>query len=211
MAGHLAHHLHHLPSCRHLNRLPCCLSHASDMSSGAERSVPAVGRPRLCWIIGLPSLRMRPLWTSWTSKSANCCRDASQPPPRRRWSTSCRNQAWKTPLGRALSVYEGARLRSPAHERRASVTAGFAYICAGQPCDRSRPFSCRGRGRERSAGRGGRLPRHSPLEGGRAPYEGAQQPPRLELGAFSPHSHDMPASPALSLCLRQPQTKPKRA
>jgi hypothetical protein len=52
---------------------------------------------------------------------------------------------------------------------------------------------------------GGRLPRHSPLEGGRAPYEGAQQPPGLKLGAFSPHSHDMPASPALSLCLRQPR------
>ena len=51
---------------------------------------------------------------------------------------------------------------------------------------------------------GGRLPRHSPLGGGRAPYEGAQQPQDLELGAFSPHSHDMPASPALSLCLRQP-------
>ena len=52
---------------------------------------------------------------------------------------------------------------------------------------------------------GGRLPRHSPLGGGRAPYEGAQQPPRLELGAFSPHSHDVPASPALSVCLRQPR------
>ena len=35
--------------------------------------------------------------------------------------------AWKTPLGRALSAYEGARLRQPAHERCASVTAGFAY------------------------------------------------------------------------------------
>ena len=35
--------------------------------------------------------------------------------------------AWKTPLAHGLSVYEGARLRSPAHERRASVTAGFAY------------------------------------------------------------------------------------
>jgi hypothetical protein len=51
---------------------------------------------------------------------------------------------------------------------------------------------------------GGRLPRHSPLGSGRAAYEGAQQPQGLELGAFSPHSHDMPASPALSLCLRQP-------
>ena len=35
--------------------------------------------------------------------------------------------AWKAPLGCALSAYEGVRLRQPAHERRASVTAGFAY------------------------------------------------------------------------------------
>ena len=62
-----------------------------------------------------------------SSKSAISSRDASRPPPWRRWSTSCRYMAWKTPLGCALSAYEGVRLRQPAHERRASVTAGFAY------------------------------------------------------------------------------------
>lgn len=97
------------------------------MSSGAERSVPAVGRPRLCWIIGFLSLRMRAPLSSGSSKSAISSRDASRQPPWRRWSTSCRYQAWKRPPGHALSVYEGARLRQPAHERRASVTAGFAY------------------------------------------------------------------------------------
>jgi hypothetical protein len=35
---------------------------------------------------------------------------------------------------------------------------------------------------------GGRPPRHSPLGGGRAAYEGAQKPSGLELGSFSPHS-----------------------
>ena len=69
----------------------------------------------------------RTLVNTGSSKSASCCRDASRPPPWRRWSTSCRYLAWKTPLACGLSVYEGARQRSPAHERRASVTAGFAY------------------------------------------------------------------------------------
>jgi hypothetical protein len=41
---------------------------------------------------------------------------------------------------------------------------------------------------------GGRLPRHIPLGGGRAAYEGAQQRPGLELGSFSPHSHHLTAS-----------------
>ena len=45
---------------------------------------------------------------------------------------------------------------------------------------------------------GGRLPRHSPLGGGRAAYEGAQQPSGLELGSFSPHSRDLTASLWLS-------------
>ena len=47
---------------------------------------------------------------------------------------------------------------------------------------------------------GGRLPRHSPLGGGRAAYKGAQQPSGLELGSFSPHSHHLTAS-VLSLAL----------
>lgn len=70
---------------------------------------------------------MRAQVCTGSSKLANYSRDASRPPPWRRWSTSCRYQAWKRPPGHALSVYEGARLRQPAHERRASVTAGFAY------------------------------------------------------------------------------------
>jgi hypothetical protein len=45
---------------------------------------------------------------------------------------------------------------------------------------------------------GGRLPRHSPLGGGRAAYKGAQQPSVLELGSFSPHSHHLTASLWLS-------------
>jgi hypothetical protein len=52
---------------------------------------------------------------------------------------------------------------------------------------------------------GGRPPRHSPLGGGRAAYEGAQQPSGLELGSFSPHSHDLTASRALSLALFLPR------
>jgi hypothetical protein len=60
---------------------------------------------------------------------------------------------------------------------------------------------------------GGRLPRHSPLGSGRAAYEGAQQPQGLESGAFWPHSHDMPASPALPfflcVCLWQPRRRLK--
>ena len=63
-----------------------------------------------------------------SSKSASCSRDAARPPPWRRWSSRSRYLAWKRPLGCGLSVYEGARLRQPAHERRASVTAGFAYV-----------------------------------------------------------------------------------
>ena len=51
---------------------------------------------------------------------------------------------------------------------------------------------------------GGRLPRHSPLGGGRAAYEGVQQPWGLELGRILPHSHVLPASPALSLALCAP-------
>ena len=51
---------------------------------------------------------------------------------------------------------------------------------------------------------GGRLPRHSPLGGGRAAYEGVQQPWGLELGRILPHSHVLPASPALSLALCVP-------
>jgi hypothetical protein len=81
------------------------------------------------------------------------CRDAARPPPWSRWSSSSRSRAWKRPLGRALSAYEGARLRQPAHERRASVTAGFAYERVSR-VNRSRPFPCYGRGRERSASRG---------------------------------------------------------
>ena len=52
---------------------------------------------------------------------------------------------------------------------------------------------------------GGRLPRHSPLGGGRAAYEGAQQPSGLELGSFSPHSHHLTASRPLSGSLFTPQ------
>ena len=48
---------------------------------------------------------------------------------------------------------------------------------------------------------GGRPPCLRPLGGGRASLEGAQQPSGLELGSFGPHSHDMPASPALSPAL----------
>ena len=82
-------------------------------------------------------------------------------------------------------------------------------LCAGQPCDRSRPFPCYGSGRERSWSRGaGACPATAHW---REAYKGAQQPQDLELGAFSPHSHDMPASPALSLCLRQPRRTLKRA
>lgn len=44
-------------------------------------------------------------------------------------------------------------MRQPAHERRASVTAGFAYERVSR-VNRSRPFPCYGRGRERSASRG---------------------------------------------------------
>ena len=51
---------------------------------------------------------------------------------------------------------------------------------------------------------GGRLPRHSPLGGGRAPPEGAQQPSGLELTSFLPHSHVLPASSALCLALCTP-------
>ena len=87
-----------------------------------------VGWSESFWIICFVSLRMRVLLSSGSSRSANYARDASRPPPWRRWSTSCRYQAWKRPPGHALSVYGGARLRQPAHERRASVTAGFAYV-----------------------------------------------------------------------------------
>jgi hypothetical protein len=56
---------------------------------------------------------------------------------------------------------------------------------------------------------GGRLPRHSPLGGGRAAYKGAQQPSVLELGSFSPHSHHLTASrAALSGSLFAPQVPP---
>ena len=51
---------------------------------------------------------------------------------------------------------------------------------------------------------GGRPPRHSPLGGGRAAYEGAQQPLGLELSSFPPHSHVLPASSALCLALCMP-------
>ena len=181
--------------------LACCHAYASAMSSGAERSVPAVGRPRLCWIIGLSSLRMRALLSSGFSKSANYSRDASRPPPWRRWSTSCRYLAWKTPLACGLSVYEGARLRSPAHERRASVTAGFAYARSAGSTALGRSHAVGAVGSDLRVG--GRAPAPpQPTGGGRPPYKGVQQPPGLKLGAFSPHSHDMPASPALSLCLR---------
>ena len=171
------------------------------MSSGAERSVPAVGRPKLCWIIGLSSLRMRALLSSGFSKLANYSRDASRPPPWRRWSTSCRSRPWKTPLAYGLSVYEGARLRQPAHERRASVTAGFAYARSAGSTALGRSHAVGAVGSDLRVG--GRAPAPpQPTGGGSPPYKGMQQPPGLKLGAFSPHSHDTPASPALSLCLR---------
>jgi len=44
------------------------------------------------------------------------------------------------------------------------------------------------RSRAVSESGGGRLPRHSPLGGGRASYEGAQQPQGLELASISPHT-----------------------
>ena len=89
----------------------------------------------------------------WVFKIGVSCRDAARPPPWSRWSSSSRSRAWKRPLGCALSAYEDARLRQPAHERRASVTAGFAYERVSR-VNRSRPFPCYGRGRERHVGRG---------------------------------------------------------
>ena len=141
----------------------------------------------------------------WVFKIGVSCRDAARPPPWSRWSSSSRSRAWKRPLGCALSAYEDARLRQPAHERRASVTAGFAYERV------SRVNRCvMTLGRSHAVGAvgsdlrvGGRAPAPpQPTGGGRPPYKGVQQPPGLKLGAFSPHSHDTPASPALSLCLR---------
>ena len=53
---------------------------------------------------------------------------------------------------------------------------------------------------------GGRPPRHSPLGGGRASYEGAQQPQALELASISPYSHDLTASSASSVALCAPRS-----
>ena len=59
---------------------------------------------------------------------------------------------------------------------------------------------------------GGRLPRHSPLGGGRAAYEGVQLPQGLELASFLPYSHVLTASRALCLALcvlcRRLQSRP---
>ena len=47
---------------------------------------------------------------------------------------------------------------------------------------------------------GGRPPRDSPLGGGRAPLEGAQRREGLELCAYWPRSHELPASRPVPLC-----------
>ena len=114
---------------------------------------PALGLVIFRLLIGSAPDNNPTLRDTGSFKIGVSCRDAARPPPWSRWSSSSRSRPWKRPLGCDLSAYEDARLRQPAHERRASVTAGFAYERVSR-VNRSRPFPCYGRGRERHVGRG---------------------------------------------------------
>jgi hypothetical protein len=76
-----------------------------------------------------------------------------------------------------------------AGSRRCGQSRSLRQVAAARS-SRCRPrlFPRCGRGRAVSESGGGRLPRHSPLGGGRASDEGAQQPQGLELASISPHT-----------------------
>ena len=139
-----------------------------------------------------------------SSKSASCSRDAARPPPWRRWSSRSRYLAWKRPLGCGLSVYEGARVRQPAHERRASVTAGFAYARVSRVIALGRSHAVGAVGSDLRVG--GRAPAPPQPTGGRqGPLQrcAAASGPRIRC-LFASFSRYACLSCSLSLCLRQP-------
>ena len=127
----------------------------------------------------------------------------SQPTSCSRSSTSGRRSTSRRPPQAPLSTPERARLLRPRCLARARVMAAWP-MCGRrwQPLSAVPTLWARPRAVNESGG--GRLPRHSPLGGGWAAYEGAEQPWGLEPGPFQPHSHVLPASPALSLALLPP-------
>jgi hypothetical protein len=146
---------------------------------------------------------MRTLVNTGSSKLANYSRDASRPPPWRRWSTSCRYMAWKTPLAYGLSVYEGARLRQPAHERRASVTAGFAYARSAGSTALGRSHAVGAVGSDLRVG--GRAPAPPQPTGGR------QGPLRRCAAASGPQTRCLLASFSRYACLSCSLSVPQAA
>ena len=104
-----------------------------------------------------------------------------------------RDRAWKTPLGRVLSVYEGARLRQPAHERRASVTAGFAYVRVSRVIALGRSHAVSAVGSDLRVG--GRAPAPPQPTGGR------QAPLRRCAAAIGPRIRCLFASFSRCACL----------
>ena len=111
--------------------------------------------------------------------------------------------AWKTPLGCALSAYEGVRLRQPAHERRASVTAGFAYarVRCVTALGRSHAVGAAGSGH----GAGGRAP-VPPQPTGRR-----QGPLRRCAAASGPRTRCLLASFSRCACLSCSLSVPQAA